>query len=75
MPGRVMIWDRNHRLPPEYTLKANATAKTLDVETQLEQYEVTPGRFLVQSTQGGGTPVADDHGTYRSDERYAENLP
>lgn len=73
-PGRVMIRDRDYRMPPEYPLNSTAVAKTLDVEKQLEHYEILPGRFLVQANQGGGTPVADDHGMYRSDERYADRL-
>ena len=73
-PGRVMVRDRDYRLPPDYTLKATVQAKALDLETRMEQFEVVPGRFLVQSAQGGGTPVADDRGMYRSDERHAENL-
>lgn len=69
-----MVRDRDYRLPPDYTLKATVQAKALDLETRMEQFEVVPGRFLVQSAQGGGTPVADDRGMYRSDERHAERL-
>lgn len=73
-PGRVMIRDRDYRLPPDYALKASVQAKALDRETRMEQFEVIPGRFLVQSAQGGGTPVADDRGMYRSDERHADQV-
>ena len=73
-PGRVVFRDREYRSPAGYVLGATAKAKALQVETQLEQFEVLPGRFLVQSTQGGGTPIADDQGTYRSDERHAERI-
>jgi type VI secretion system secreted protein VgrG len=73
-PGRVMLQDREHRTSPEYALRAKAMANVLETEKQLEQFKVMPERFLVQSNQGGGTPVADDRGMVRSDERHAENL-
>ena len=73
-PGHVMVRGRDYRLPPDYALKASAQAKALDRETRMEQFEVVPGRFLVQSAQGGGMPVGDDRGMYRSDERHAEQV-
>jgi hypothetical protein len=73
-PATFTLQDRDHRTAPEYALRAKATANVLETEKQLEQFEVMPGRFLVQSNQSGGTPVADDRGMVRSDERHAENL-
>ncbi|MRG98457.1 type VI secretion system Vgr family protein [Polyangium spumosum] len=73
-PGRVAIRDRDHRLPAAYPLHASADARALDIEGRLESFEATPGAFLYRTNQAGGTPVADDRGAYRSDERAAKSL-
>ncbi|WP_269749927.1 type VI secretion system Vgr family protein [Polyangium fumosum] len=72
--GRLAMRDRDYRLPAAYPLQARADARTLGAETRLERFHADPGAFLYQANQGGGTPVADDRGTYRSDERAAKRL-
>ncbi|MDC3959505.1 type VI secretion system Vgr family protein [Polyangium jinanense] len=73
-PGRFVMRDRDHRLSAAYPLEARADARALDVETRLERFRADPGAFLYQANPGGGTPVADDRGAYRSDERVARSL-
>ena len=73
-PGRVALRDLDHRLPAGYPLQATADGRALPIEARLEHFHATPGAFLYRTTQGGGTPVADDRGIYRSDERTAAKL-
>jgi len=72
-PGRVVMRDRCDRLPAEYPLLA--TADVADGNRRLERFQSTPGAFRFESTRGGGgTPVADDRGAVRSDEKAAKVL-
>ncbi|MBK9265696.1 MAG: type VI secretion system tip protein VgrG [Polyangiaceae bacterium] len=72
-PGRVAMRDRDDRLPAGYPLFAAADAK--DADRRLEQFESVPGAFRFESSRaGGGTPVADDRGAVRSDEKMAKTL-
>ncbi len=73
-PGRLAMRDRDYRLPAAYPLRAHADAKALGIEGRLERFHAQPGAFLFQSSQAGGTPAADDRGTYRSDERAGKLL-
>ncbi|MDI1476392.1 type VI secretion system tip protein TssI/VgrG [Polyangium sp. y55x31] len=43
-------------------------------EDRNEQYHFDQGGFLVETGKGGGTPVADDKGVARHDEKYGKEL-
>ncbi|MCC6559113.1 MAG: type VI secretion system tip protein VgrG [Polyangiaceae bacterium] len=72
-PGKYTVRDHDHRRPPDYPLRSSARAP-VPVEEQLERYHYIPGAFLYESDRGQPTPVADDRGRYRTDEREAEAL-
>jgi type VI secretion system secreted protein VgrG len=72
-PGRVTMRDQDDRLPADYPLLASTDVSVAD--KRLEQFQSTPGAFRFESSRGaGGTPVADDRGAVRSDERLAKTL-
>lgn len=71
-PGAHVIRDVDFR-NPAYALFSAATAPTL-VEAKLEQFDYSPGSFLAETSQGGGTPVADDKGIARHLPAYGSEL-
>ena len=73
-PGRYSMRDHDYRRPPSYKLLASAEAPSGGVEKRLERYHYTPGAFLFGATKGDDSPVADDKGIARTDEREAEQL-
>ncbi|TKC94597.1 type VI secretion system Vgr family protein, partial [Polyangium fumosum] len=73
-PGRLMLRDRDHRLPTAYPLGGLVEARALAIEARLERFQVTPGALLFQTTPSPGTPAADARGTYRSDERAGARI-
>ncbi len=66
-PGAHTIRDQDFR-KPSYALFGKAT-KAAAPEDRLEQYHYAPGAFLVEAGKGGDTPVADDKGVARHDEK------
>jgi type VI secretion system secreted protein VgrG len=72
-PGKYTVRDHDHRQPPAYDLRRSAAAAG-SLEEQLERFHYIPGAFLVESDKGQPSPVADDKGRYRTDEREAEAL-
>ncbi|MGK3968087.1 type VI secretion system Vgr family protein [Sorangium sp. So ce118] len=72
-PGKYTVRDHDYRRRPEYALRSSAqTSEAL--EGQLERYHYVPGAFLYESDKGQPTPVADDRGRYRTDEKEAVAL-
>ena len=65
-PGRVTFRDFDFRNQLDYQLFAEARAKT---EIAYEQYHYDPGAFWVEPGLGGDTPVADDKGIARTNEK------
>jgi type VI secretion system secreted protein VgrG len=72
-PGKYTVRDHDYRRSPAYDLRSSAKAAG-GVEEALEQFEYSPGAFLYESDSGGATPVADDRGRYRTDEKEASAL-
>jgi hypothetical protein len=72
-PGRVVIRDHDFRRPPEYRLYGRST-EAPSPEHLLEQHSYAPGAFLVEGSNGGETPVADDKGIARHEERTGTAL-
>jgi type VI secretion system secreted protein VgrG len=64
--------DFDFRGRPDALLVANTASGTN--EDPYEQYAYTPGAFWWEPGQGGGTPVADDKGTARTDMGEANEL-
>ncbi|HRI67022.1 MAG TPA: type VI secretion system tip protein TssI/VgrG [Polyangium sp.] len=65
-PGRFTFRDFDFRKNLDYQLFCEARAKT---ELPYEQYYYEPGAFWFEPGQGGDTPVADDKGVARTNER------
>lgn len=65
-PGRFTFRDFDFRQKLDYQLFSEARAKT---ELMYEQYHYDPGSFWFEPGQGGDTPVADDKGVARTNER------
>ncbi|MBK9263168.1 MAG: type VI secretion system tip protein VgrG [Polyangiaceae bacterium] len=65
-PGRFTFRDFDFRKNLDYQLFAEARAKT---ELAYEQYHYEPGSFWVEPGLGGDTPVADDRGIARTNEK------
>jgi len=63
--GAHVIGDYDFR-NPRFAL-SGAAAKAPAPEDRYEQFEYTPGASLVETGQGGDTPVADDKGVARYD--------
>ncbi|WP_437538998.1 type VI secretion system tip protein TssI/VgrG [Sorangium sp. So ce726] len=72
-PGRYSVRDHDHRRPPNYALLSTAKAAE-PLEESLERFHYVPGAFLYESDKGQPTPVADDRGRYRTDEKEAGAL-
>ncbi|MDC0747902.1 type VI secretion system Vgr family protein [Polyangium mundeleinium] len=72
-PGKVTLRDHDYRRPPSYKLLASASGGS-DIEEKLERYHYVPGAFLFGTDQGESTPVADDKGKARTDEKEAAVL-
>ncbi|WP_437722816.1 type VI secretion system Vgr family protein [Sorangium sp. So ce861] len=72
-PGRYSLRDHDYRRPPSYRLMSSA-ASGRDVEDKLERYHYAPGAFLFGTDQGDATPIADDKGKARTDEKEAAIL-
>lgn len=72
-PGKYTLKDHDYRRPPSYKLMSSA-AGGRGIEDKLERYHYTPGAFLFGTDQGDATPVADDKGKARTDEKEAALL-
>jgi len=73
-PGRYTMQDVDYRRAPSHQPKASAEMHGVDVESRLEQFHYAPGAFLFGTDKGEGTPVADDRGKSRTDDREGEAL-
>ncbi|MDI1451770.1 type VI secretion system tip protein TssI/VgrG [Polyangium sp. 6x1] len=73
-PGRYTMRDVDYRKPASYPLLASAEMHDVDTEGRLERFHYMPGAFLFESERGDGTPVADDKGKTRTDEKEGETL-
>lgn len=71
--GRFVVRDHDYRRHPSYNLAATATGG-LDAEQRFERFQYEPGAFLYGAEANGETPVADDRGRTRTDEREGANL-
>lgn len=67
-PGKYAIRDYEFR-NPEFGLFGHAKGGH-----GVEQYHFDQGAFLVETGKGSGTPVADDRGITRHDEKYGNEL-
>jgi type VI secretion system secreted protein VgrG len=67
-PGKFAIRDYEFR-NPDFALFGHAQGKH-----GIEQFHFDQGAFLVESAKGGGTPVADDRGVARHEEKYGNEL-
>jgi type VI secretion system secreted protein VgrG len=68
-PGRYTQSDVDWRKPRHYPL-ASSAAMGNAVEANLERYHHNYGSFLWKAEAGGDTPVADDRGPARTNERH-----
>jgi type VI secretion system secreted protein VgrG len=67
-PGAYTIRDYDLRRPAFALSGSDGTP-----EDRYEQYHYRPGGFVIEGAQpGGDTPVADDRGVARHDDRYGE---
>jgi type VI secretion system secreted protein VgrG len=74
-PGRYTMRDHDYRRPADYKLLASAASDAATpVEGKLESFHYVPGAFLFGGGSGGETPVADDKGRTRTDEREGQAL-
>ncbi len=69
-PGKYTMRDHDYRKPPTYKLLSTA-ADGLPVEDKLERFQYVPGAFLFGTDVGEPTPVVDDKGKTRTDEKEA----
>jgi len=67
-PGKITLRDHDYRRPPSYKLMTTASGGR-GIESKLERFHYTPGAFLFGTDQGDATPVADDKGKTRTDEK------
>jgi len=68
-PGAHLIRDYDFRNPAFPLYGQSTTAQAMSPEqARLEQYHYSPGAFLVETSQGSGTPTADD-------KAFARHLP
>ncbi len=72
-PGRFTLRDHDFRRRADYQLVGKA-APAEAPEDFYEQYRYVPGGFLVETGKGGDTPVADDKGVARHDEKEGGEL-
>lgn len=71
-PGAHRIRDYDFR-NPAFDIFGEAP-KAPAPEDKLEQYDYKPGAFLVEGGKGGDTPVADDKGVARHEQKYGKKL-
>ncbi len=71
-PGAHTVRDYDFR-NPAFPLFSQAD-KVAGLEAKYEQYHYRPGSFLVEGAKGGDTPVADDQGIARYDQKYGTGL-
>ncbi|MDC0740684.1 type VI secretion system Vgr family protein [Polyangium mundeleinium] len=71
-PGAHTVRDYDFR-NPAFQLFGEAT-KASSPEDMYEQYQYDPGSFLVEGGKGGDTPVADDKGVARYEQKYGQDL-
>ncbi len=69
-PGAHTIRDYDFR-NPAFPLLGEAP-KSKAPEDRYEQYHYQPGALLIETTKGGGTPVADDRGVARYDQPFGK---
>ncbi|MCC6522964.1 MAG: type VI secretion system tip protein VgrG [Polyangiaceae bacterium] len=67
-PGRTTLRDHDFRRKPDYALVAEAPPAQ-SPEDFYEQYHYVPGGFLVETSGGGDTPVADSLSVARHDDK------
>ncbi len=67
-PGKVTMRDYDFRRKPEYELFGKSPAAS-GPEEFYEQYHYRPGGFSIETGKGGDTPVADDKGVSRHDDK------
>jgi type VI secretion system secreted protein VgrG len=67
-PGKYAIRDYEFR-NPDFALTGHARGAH-----GIEQYYFDQGAMLVEAGRGGATPVADDRGVTRHDEKYGNDL-
>lgn len=67
-PGAYVIRDYDYR-KPAFQLLANAPPAAAP-ENAYEQFHYGPGAFLKEECAGGGTPVADDKGIARHEQKH-----
>ncbi|KYG09060.1 hypothetical protein BE21_19905 [Sorangium cellulosum] len=72
-PGKVTLRDHDYRRPPSYKLMAMASDGK-GIEEKLERFHYVPGAFLFGTDRGESTPVADDKGKARTDEKEGSLL-
>ncbi len=72
-PGKYTLQDHDYRRPPSYKLVSSAKGGS-GIEDKLERYDYSPGAFLFGTSQGDASPVADDKGKTRTDEKEAAIL-
>jgi type VI secretion system secreted protein VgrG len=70
-PGKVTLRDFDFRRKPDYELVGKAPPAAAP-EDFYEHYKYAPGGFLVEGGKGGGTPVADDKGVARNEDKAGE---
>ncbi|AKT38206.1 type VI secretion system tip protein TssI/VgrG [Chondromyces crocatus] len=73
-PGKYTLRDHDARLPPSYPLMTSARSTDEGIEARLERFHYTPGAFLLRADRGDDTPIADDRGRTRTDEKEGEAL-
>ncbi len=71
-PGAYAVRDHDFR-NPSFALFGEAS-KSEGPEARYEQYHYQPGAFLVETGKGGDTPVADDKGVARREQKYGKEL-
>ena len=67
-PGKLTLRDFDFRRRPDYPLFATAALEKPD-DARLERYVYAPGSFVAEGAKGGDTPVADDKGVARAQEK------
>ncbi len=73
-PGALTIRDFDFRRKPDFPLYGKATPAGAAPEDKYEQYHYKPGAFVVDDAKPGQTPVADDRGVARWDDKQGEKL-
>ena len=69
-PGAHTIRDHDFR-KPAYALLGEAP-KARAPEDRYEQFHYAPGAFLIETDKHGDTPIADDRGIARHNEKYGD---